>query len=142
MSSNEIICSHYLTTNDIHFKSEIKLKSLPRKCFDFSFSYLGVKWIIEVDGEQHFQYNSLFHEGSVDRFYQRRQVDVDKTKAAINEGYNVIRIDYVQIKNITYHIARAFSFKEKLYVSTAKMLSFKNFTINHFHNTSLIRYFH
>lgn len=40
---------------------------------------------------------------------ESREVDILKTKTALEEGYRVIRIDYTQIDNIKDHLLQDFN---------------------------------
>lgn len=67
---------------------------MPRKRYDFTFVYNDRNYIIEYDGIQHFTRIDFFcpNENS---FNQRRDVDINKTIAALNAGYILIRISYL-----------------------------------------------
>ena len=68
-------------------------------------------------GRQHFEYIDYFHKVE-DDFKYRQAVDRVKTMYAINNGFNVIRIDYTQKNNVQYHLNLALEKKDLLYVST------------------------
>ena len=66
---------------------------MPRKRYDFSFVYNNRNYIIEFDGIQHFEMSPYFY-SSDEIFERRRIVDVNKTVAALNQGFFFIRISY------------------------------------------------
>lgn len=107
-SHGEIACQRVLNKLSIQYEPEYILPSLPRKRYDFKFTYQGKTQIIELDGIQHFEVNSLFHEDE-EEFKRRQMVDITKSYHAINSGCYLIRIDYTQITYIEHHIITTFS---------------------------------
>lgn len=89
-SKGELKCKESLTNLGIRFNQQKRISSLKRRYYDFIFTYRGEKYILEYDGSQHFIENSYFKLKL--KTIQKR--DIIKTKAAILEGYKVIRIDY------------------------------------------------
>lgn len=84
----------YLKERGIPFISEKTFSFAKKKRYDF---FVG-NYVIEFDGQQHFSHNSFLHrERSLN---ETQNSDKLKTKLAIINGYNVIRISYSEIKNI------------------------------------------
>lgn len=61
-SHGEIACQCVLNNFNISYDIEYTLPLLPRKRFDFKFTYQDKNYIIEYDGIQHFNQVALFHE--------------------------------------------------------------------------------
>jgi len=89
----------YLTEMEIQHDPEAIFNWMPRKRYDFYFLYNGRHYIVEYDGIQHFEHIDFFSP-SEDHFNQRRSIDVDKTVAALNQGFFLIRISYNNINEI------------------------------------------
>jgi hypothetical protein len=87
---------------------EFILSSLPRKRFDLSFVYNDIDYLLEFDGQQHFEYIEFFHRNGEEEFKQKQQVDILKTQHALTNGYRLIRIDHTQVDRVAEHIQRAF----------------------------------
>jgi hypothetical protein len=94
--------------------SQFKLPGSERR-YDFQVAY----FLIEFDGFQHFEMTH-FHK-SYEHFLYRQRVDLEKTLAAFNAGYCLIRIDHTQEGNITNHLQQALSQPQRLYLSTPDM---------------------
>lgn len=105
-SRGEIKCANYLQSIGINFEPQGKITTLPTKRYDFKFFYLGKWFLLEYDGIQHFKYINYFNK-NVEGFIQRPQIDILKTKMAIQEGYTIIRIDYSNMSNAEIHINKA-----------------------------------
>lgn len=107
-SFGERLCINILDRARLIYKCQIGLDTLPRKRFDFMFTFRGKRYIIEYDGLQHFCFIPYFHK-TMENFIERQDCDVTKTKCALSEDYYVIRIDYTNIDNasITKHLNNA-----------------------------------
>jgi len=120
ISKGERACLNYLLSNNIVFEEQFKLLELGMKRFDFMIEHSGLKYVIEFDGVQHFKFVEYFHK-LVNVFIERQEVDILKTITALKHGYNVIRIDYKQIDNISFHISEAIKLKNITYFSTPEL---------------------
>lgn len=98
-SKGECLIREYLTAHQIPYQHEVCFKWMPRKRYDFVFTYKETSYIIEFDGLQHFVQIDFFCPDE-ETFKKRRQTDIDKTVAALDAGYSVIRIAYSDIYNI------------------------------------------
>ena len=65
------------------------LPDLPNRKYDFAFELKNKKYIIEVDGDQHF-IQGIWHENE-DTFKNQQTIDIIKNTYALFVGYNVIR---------------------------------------------------
>ena len=72
-----------------NFQCEYRQSWTDRYIYDIYFEYNGTKYIVEVDGSQHFKDTSSLWQP----FDITRQTDNIKTQLAINNGCVVIRID-------------------------------------------------
>lgn len=123
VSRGESACAQYFNNKQIPYDAQWVIRSLPNRRYDFMFVYEGIKYILEFDGRQHFEYVEFIHR-STEEFLAKQSIDVLKTQSAINEGYHVIRIDHTQLDNIPFHIDRALSLRSILYFSTEHMYSY------------------
>lgn len=101
----------------LSYKRQFIVPKLPRKRYDFYFEYCGIKFLIEMDGKQHFEYTPYFHESEED-FHSKQNVDILKNLIAHYFGYKLIRIDYTQKDNISYHLIRAIQDPVWIYLSS------------------------
>jgi predicted Zn-ribbon and HTH transcriptional regulator len=102
-SRGEIQCCVSLSNLGLTYDCQYSLESLPRKRYDVFFSINDVRYLIEFDGTQHFEYDNFFHR-TVERYEKRRQTDIDKTYHARINGLKLIRIDYSQLNKVSHHI--------------------------------------
>jgi hypothetical protein len=116
-TSYEKQAREFLETNNISMKSQFGIPELPRKKFDFYFEYNGFKYLLEVDGEQHFMFKSIFHK-TAEGFRYNQHIDALKSRAAIEFGYRLIRIDWSEIPNIAYHMTNALNGNYSSYLSS------------------------
>lgn len=123
MSKGELECSAQLTSLGIDFKPQGKIKSLPRKRYDFKLRYNGHKYLLEFDGIQHFEFIELYHVDGIG-FKEKQMVDILKTRSAVNEGYRVIRIDYRSINNVRFHIENGLIHNNPIYYSNPEMYQY------------------
>jgi very-short-patch-repair endonuclease len=107
----------FLEFNNIKYSVQYEISQLPRKRYDFYFEYNGFKILLEIDGDQHFMYKSLFHKSN-DGFIYKQHIDRLKTRAAIEFGYQIIRVDFSQIHNVGYHIIQALQQNQPAYLSS------------------------
>jgi hypothetical protein len=111
MSKGELACEKLLTSKGIKSTPQFKLRSLGNKEFDFYFEWNNRKYLLEYDGEPHFQFIPFFHK-THDNFLHRQNVDVEKTTAGIKEDYFIIRIDYTALKSLELHLDTALNLTE------------------------------
>lgn len=89
----------------------------PRWSYDFAFAWGDRQYLVEYDGNQHFEFTPIFH-SSEQRFHLLQTRDVHKTAAAMMQGYYVIRLDAKSTRNISEHITAALQMTHsRLYVS-------------------------
>lgn len=119
-SKGEQKCALYMKRKDILFEDQVGIEDLPRKKFDFLITHNGSKFFLEYDGEQHFRYTPFFNK-TFERFLQRQEIDVLKTKAVLEAGHNIIRIDYTQINNVGFHIQKALELNQRTYFSDEEL---------------------
>lgn len=93
-----------LRSSGIDFENEFSDTWTEKYLYDFMFVRDGNRYIVEMDGAFHFQYNSITKTPVEDAM----SIDKYKTELAINNGYHLIRIDcnytnvgerYTYIKN-------------------------------------------
>lgn len=107
-SHGERECQHILKILTLPYQVQVSLPLLPLKRYDFSFTFQNRNYILEFDGQHHFEYTNFFHR-TEEKFKESQQPDIIKTYTAMQSGLCVIRIDYTQINNIEYHIRNALS---------------------------------
>jgi len=102
-SKGESTIRHFLEDNDIVFKAQyyfndcIDKKKLP---FDFAiFKDNKIKFIIEVDGEQHRVFKGCFYK-TYDQFEDRLKKDSIKTNYCKDNNIKLYRIEYNKLKDI------------------------------------------
>jgi very-short-patch-repair endonuclease len=98
-SKGEKKISDFLLSKDIQYEDEKIFPWLPLKRYDFYFVYNEKHYIIEYDGIQHFIQIDFFAP-TEEIFNQRKQMDITKTVNALNQGYYMIRIAYIDFENI------------------------------------------
>ena len=121
-SHGEIVCSEFFDARNIPYIREYIIDNLPKKRFDFKFTYSERNYLLEFDGIQHFKYG-YFHKSEA-HFAERQQTDILKTLKAIEAKYYIIRIDYTQINNIGIHITHALSSQNQTYFSDPLMYQY------------------
>jgi hypothetical protein len=104
-SSGEVIIESFLSNMSIPFKTQHQtIKCLNPKTnrqLPYDIEVLGKKVLIEIQGEQHFKFIEVFH-GTIENFEYQRFRDEYKKEFAEKEGYQLIYIDYKEIKKGTY----------------------------------------
>src|SRR5579875_212319 len=111
-----------LTSLNIKFQEQYTIPELPRKRYDFYFVVNNKKYLLEYDDEQHFK--EKYRNRTRQEFLAQQQRDREKTFIAIQNNYNVIRIDYTEIKNLKEHIMNALKLKDSLYLSNQIMYKY------------------
>ncbi len=124
-SKGERMCFDILRKHNIISKPQFRLQSLGKKQFDFYFEHNNRKYLLEFDGNIHFEFREHIHK-TESEFFQRQQVDVLKTKIAIDEHYFIIRIDYTNIKLIEVHLLKALEMDASInyYFSNSSMYDY------------------
>ena len=118
-SRGERAVREYLVKKALEYDIEVTFDWYPNGRYDFSFSYEGRNFLVEFDGGQHFSYVHYFHK-TEDRFNEARQRDINKTIAAIDNGYYLIRIadtDIFDIDDIIEEFIESPELSERLLVS-------------------------
>jgi hypothetical protein len=109
------IVKKVLKRHKIKFETETKIDDprVRRRRYDISFSYVWERWKLEFDGIQHFDPKHKWHTPTSEKD------DQDKTTVAIEHGFNMIRISYLEESQIEFHILRALKERKKLYLSNS-----------------------
>lgn len=123
ISKGELACESILNELGIQYITQANITSLPTRKYDFSFVYKGSSFLLEFDGMQHFQYVEHFHR-NVDKFIEKQHIDFIKTQKALDQGYKLIRISYLQFDNIKYHIITALNLNKELYLSDPEIYQY------------------
>lgn len=104
-SNGERAIARFLDVNQIEYEKQKRLSSYKRAPFDF---YIPSKnLLIEFQGIQHFQPVARF--GGQESFVRQCQVDIAKQEIAEAEGYELLYINYNQIKDINQILAQRLS---------------------------------
>ena len=85
-----------LTINHIPFVYQYRFNDLKMKSFDF---FVNNEYIIEYDGEQHFNYNG-YGWNTKDNFEKTRKSDLEKNQYCFKHNIPIIRIPYTQENKI------------------------------------------
>jgi very-short-patch-repair endonuclease len=120
MSKGEAAIASILDKLGIKYIMQARVNSPHFRRFDFKFKYKGKRYILEYDGIQHFINSRIFAAG----IEEQHEIDIEKTNAAIDEGYIIIRIDYtVKFKNLEHEVLAALNcpLEFDLYCSTPSM---------------------
>lgn len=112
----------FFDKSSISYTRQYELPELPRNYFDYCFDYNSKRYLLELDGIQHFEL-CFFHLSSID-LTRSQDRDRIKTHKALQLGYSIIRIDHTQLNTIPYHINAAISSQEPLYFSTPSMYTY------------------
>lgn len=90
----ENVCGLVLRTMGIKYVREFKIETLKWRKFDYQFIHNDQKYLLEIDGYQHFQFPNVYHE-NLEAYKKTIKSDVEKTVAAIRNGFKLIRIALV-----------------------------------------------
>lgn len=115
-SKGEFNCKRSLVELGIPFSMQFKSTN-PQKMYDFIILYNGVYYILEYDGEQHFNNVPHFHKNGKTLELQKQR-DIKYTFEAIKLGYKIIRIDYTEEHHIKEHIINALTLGNTYYLSS------------------------
>ena len=122
-SNGEREIRRLLSQYNIPFIQQAVMSNLPGRKFDFYFQYQGRAYLLEYDGEQHFEYVRKYHK-TKQGFHEAQLIDKQKTYAGVQAGCYVIRIDYTQKDLIHHHIYAALQLNYQIYLSTPSMYPF------------------
>uniref|UniRef100_A0A6C0AG34 Treble clef zinc finger domain-containing protein n=1 Tax=viral metagenome TaxID=1070528 RepID=A0A6C0AG34_9ZZZZ len=97
------LCRQYLDNNNINYQCETALDNyITNRRFDFKFIYNNRNFILEYDGEQHFN-QCTWHKDEED-FLSKQEIDRIKNYFAILSGYIVIRISKKEYNSIVKYL--------------------------------------
>ena len=122
-SNGEREIRRILTYYQIPFQQQAVMPNLPGRKYDFYFQYQGRAYLLEYDGEQHFEYVRKYHK-TKKGFNDSQQIDRLKTYSGVQAGCYVIRIDYTQKDKIFQHMSIALQMNYPIYLSTPAMYPF------------------
>jgi hypothetical protein len=115
-SHGERLCYSIISKFCQKITTQFSLPQFPKRHYDFCFEYGSKYYLLEFDGEQHFEEIPFFHRNP-GCFERKRDIDRLKTQTALSSGYNLIRIDYTQIDSIEDHIRAALESDSQCYLS-------------------------
>lgn len=121
-SKGEKECRNLLTNLQLSYIQEYGIKGYNYR-YDFMFTLDNQRYIVEIDGEQHFKHTKYF-QPTIEDYHECRRRDVEKTYIALRYGYNVIRISYDELYNLQEHINRAIRGNSRLYFSNQERYKF------------------
>lgn len=101
MSKGEEMMASLLLSQGIKFSREYQIEELLGRYYDFYFIHDGSRYLIEIDGTQHFNYEPDFDKDEQE-FRHRQWVDRLKTNASIKYGYKLLRVDYNSLGNMSW----------------------------------------
>lgn len=105
LSSGEFIIKKYLEDNNIKFLTQRDtlrcINPITGYLLPYDFELEEDKVIIEVQGEQHLHYVSIFH-SSEEVFKYQQYKDRIKREFAVSKGYKYLEIFYKDINNMNY----------------------------------------
>jgi hypothetical protein len=108
---------------NIPFAQQFSLPMLPRRKYDFYFEYGNRRYIIEYDGQQHFEYVRKYHKSKA-KFLESQVIDRIKTYSVWKSNLFLIRIDYTQMEHIRHHIITAVNSNCIVYLSNPEMYKY------------------
>jgi very-short-patch-repair endonuclease len=114
-----------LMLDELEYKYQIEYKINNYNQYRYDIYIEKENLLIEIDGEQHFQFAKHFHH-NIETFNEKRNVDIIKTKLALDNNYKIIRIDYKFIANkihdeLKEFIKKSIESKEKFITSAPEM---------------------
>lgn len=119
-SYGELCIANYLKRYKIVYISQFQLKNSPVRRSKFDFYLPDYKTLVEFDGRQHFKRSRRWHRkpGS---WTANKARDIAKSKYAIEYGYRLLRISYLELRTIDSILSRWLS-QPKLFRFTNKRL--------------------
>lgn len=136
-SKGEIACLNYLKSILPNVTEQKIIPQLPKRKYDFSFEHKNMFYILEFDGQQHFDYVKFYHK-NIEKFQRNQNGDILKTLTAIENGFNIIRIDYRSINDIKYHVDKALELKNLVYVTDIICLYIMSAIIDKYPHLSIV----
>lgn len=122
-SHGEFLLLQYLNTLEGKTTTQFALPGHAKYRFDALYTPPnGTSYLLEYDGEQHFEDIEFF--ARRESLLSRQGRDRLKTQLAVESGYCIIRIDYTQQEVIPHHIQQAFTIDESVYLSSITMYEF------------------
>ena len=104
-SSGEVIVENFLKDLEIVYKTQYKtlkcVNPITQKVMPYDFELPKHRIIIEVQGNQHLQFEPYFH-GSVENFEYQIWKDRYKKEYAEQHGYAVVYVDYEDLETDRY----------------------------------------
>lgn len=97
-SHYERVVANVLINLGVYFINEVSFNHpyVHRLRYDFYLPQYNT--LIEVDGQQHFQYTKMWHKTDMS-FFSQCERDVRKSNFALSTGYRLLRISYADIKD-------------------------------------------
>lgn len=128
LSQGEARCGDLLIGMGLQPISQYRIQLLPDYRFDYHFIYQEREYLLEFDGQQHFEFTSWFHR-TQRSFENKRQRDFLKSAVALMSGYYLIRIAYNDLNCAEKIIKQALQGKKRLYFSNPRMYEYFTTTI-------------
>ena len=122
-SKGERAIREVLKELNVIFVPQYKLPVCHRRRYDYYFEFNNRRFIIEYDGEQHFNFVRRYHRKKC-KFVESQIIDRIKTYYAWNSGITIIRIDYTQLDNIRQHIINGINCGAVVYLSTPQLYKY------------------
>ena len=107
-SKGKLLIEQLLIKYQIAYISQYSHMNLPSLKYDFAFISKGQKYLLEFDGQQHFEHIDEFSP-TPEHFLYRQSIDLLKTNFALTSGFRLIRIDYTCIDSVETHFRTALS---------------------------------
>lgn len=101
MSKGEDLIEHLLRKKKVTYVKEKSFPGFRGGKMRFDFYLPNTSTLIEVDGEQHFRYNSYFYV-SKKEFNHAKQNDYYKNSFALAHGYKLYRIPFWDLSTIQH----------------------------------------
>ena len=102
MSKGEDQIEHFLKKKKVTYIKEKTFPDFRGGKMRFDFYLPNTSTLIEIDGEQHFKYNSYFY-NSKKEFTHAKQNDYYKNSYALAHGYKLYRIPYWKLPDIQHY---------------------------------------
>lgn len=99
-SKGEKLIRNWLVKNNIEFitQQEIYLHKLCKNTnlvkIDFVVNYNSIKYFIEYDGKQHYEYDKFYNKNNVENFYKQQRRDLILEEYCKLNNINLIKIKY------------------------------------------------
>lgn len=120
ISQGESYCGNYLRQQGIVPIPQYRIPQLPRYRYDYYFSHQGRDFLLEVDGQQHFEMTTWFHRTPA-AFEKARRRDLLKSSVALLAGYTLIRIAYPDLPRFDDLLGVALKNATRLHLSNQEL---------------------